>query len=201
MLTTQTGANNAETFRRSLRFYPLNPQVIDVIHNSFPHGGKVVITEVDERWKRVEKLASSLLWRGILRARVPVDKWHPKCCTGRICTAVDDCRVVLSPGEVEMVKQLRGISGIPSTIPRGALRQPQPPQTVPHQPRHSSQRSLESRGKKREELDLLPPLFYSCAVVCVHRLPRIVAIPPCTKKRTVPIPREGTNRKNQGDKV
>lgn len=38
-------------------------------------------------------------------------------------------------------------------------------------------------------------------LLCVHRLPRIVAIPPCTKKRTVSIPREGTNRKNQGDKV
>lgn len=38
-------------------------------------------------------------------------------------------------------------------------------------------------------------------LLCVHRLLRIVAVPPCTKKRTVPIPREGTNRKNQGDKV
>ena len=38
-------------------------------------------------------------------------------------------------------------------------------------------------------------------LLCVHRLPRIVAIPPCTKKRTVPTPREGENRENQGDKV
>ena len=159
MLTTQTSANNAETFRRSLRFYPLNPQAIDVIHNSFPHGGKVVITGVDERWKVVEKSTSSLLLRGMLRACAPVDKWYPKCCTGRICTAVDGCRVVLSPGKVEMVKQLHGILCILSTIPCGALRQPQPPQTVPHQPRHSSQRSSESRGKKRKELDLRPPLF------------------------------------------
>lgn len=200
MLTTQTSADNAETFRRSLRFYPLNPQAIDVIHNSFPHGGKVVITGVDERWKVVEKSTSSLLLRGMLRACAPVDKWYPKCCTDRICTAVDGCRVVLSPGKVEMVKRLRGILCILSTIPSGALRQPQPPQTVPRQPRHSSQRSPESRGKSEKNL-IYARHSSKVVLLCVHRLLRIVAIPPCTKKRTVPIPREGTNRKNQGDKV
>ncbi len=33
-----------ETTARSLRFYPLNTQGEKVIHKSFPHGGKLVIT-------------------------------------------------------------------------------------------------------------------------------------------------------------
>ena len=64
----------------------------------------------------------------------------------------------------------------------------------------SPQTSPESRGKSAK--NLIYALHSSKVVLlCVHRLLRIVAVPPCTKKRTVPIPREGTNRKNQGDKV
>lgn len=50
--------------------------------------------------------------------------------------------------------------------------------------------------RKKSVKNLIYALHSSKVVLlCVHRLLRIVAVPPCTKKRTVPIPREGTNRK------
>ena len=71
-----------------------------------------------------------------------------------------------------------------------------PPQSPP--PNHKRARNHAEKSVK----NLIYALHSSKVVLlCVHRLLRIVAVPPCTKKRTVPIPREGTNRKNQGDKV
>ena len=65
-------------------------------------------------------------------------------------------------------------------------------------PRHKRARNHAEKSVK----NLIYALHSSKVVLlCVHRLLRIVAVPPCTKKRTVPIPCEGTNRKNQGDKV
>ncbi len=88
-------------------------------------------------------------------------------------------------------------------IPKFALHElvisPHPmyqPQSPP--PQHKRARNHAEKSVK----NLIYTLHSSKVVLlCVHRLLRIVAVPPCTKKRTVPIPREGTNRKNQGDKV
>ena len=100
-----------------------------------------------------------------------------------------------------MVKQLCGILCIPSTIPSGALRQPQSPQTVPPTSPDTHLKGARNHAEKSEKNLIYARHSSKVVLLCVHRLPRIVAIPPCTKKRTVPIPREGTNRKNQGDKV
>ncbi len=80
-----------------------------------------------------------------------------------------------------------------SVVSPHPVRPPQPP--PPHRKR--------ARNHAEKSVKNLIYALHSSKVVllCVHRLLRIVAVPPCTKKRTVPIPREGTNRKNQGDKV
>ena len=76
-----------------------------------------------------------------------------------------------------------------------------PQLTAALQPPPPHRKRARNHAEKRPK-NLIYALHSSKVVLlCVHRLLRIVAVPPCTKKRTVPIPREGTNRKNQGDKV
>lgn len=93
----------------------------------------------------------------------------------------------------------RAAANIPRFTPHESTVSPhpvRPPQSPP--PRHKRARNHAEKHPK----NLIYALHSSKVVLlCVHRLPRIVAIPPCTKKRTVPTPREGENRKNQGDKV
>ena len=58
-----------------------------------------------------------------------------------------------------------------------------PPQSPP--PHHKRARNHAEKSVK----NLIYALHSSKVVLlCVHRLLRIVAVPPCTKKRTVPIP-------------
>ena len=100
-----------------------------------------------------------------------------------MCTVVDSWWVSISPGE-PLVK----IGGL---------------HTLVYPPKPPPPRLKRARNHAEKRLKNLIYALHSSKVVllCVHRLLRIVAVPPCTKKRTVPIPREGTNRKNQGDKV
>lgn len=78
-----------ETTARSLRFYPLNAQGEKVIHKSFPHGGKLVITGVDKRWIYVHNGASSLIFSGKLQKLKDVDNSPIVGGLGGICTMVD----------------------------------------------------------------------------------------------------------------
>ena len=91
------------------------------------------------------------------------------------------------------------VVNIPRFTPQEHVASPQPvypPQSPP--PRHKRARNHAEKSVK----NLIYALHSSKVVLlCVHRLLRIVAVPPCTKKRTVPTPREGENRENQGDKV
>ena len=93
----------------------------------------------------------------------------------------------------------RAAVNIPRYTPPESVVSPHPvylPQSPP--PHYKRARNHAEKSVK----NLIYALHSSKVVLlCVHRLLRIVAVPPCTKKRTVPIPREGTNRKNQGDKV
>ena len=75
---------------------------------------------------------------------------------------------------------------IPRFTPREHVVSPRPvhpPQSPP--PHHKRARNHAEKHPK----NLIYALHSSKVVLlCVHRLLRIVAVPPCTKKRTVPIP-------------
>lgn len=88
---------------------------------------------------------------------------------------------------------------IPRFTPQDHVVSPQPV----HPPQSPPPHRKRARNHAEKSVKNLIYALHSSKVVllCVHRLLRIVAVPPCTNEAYGSDTREGTNRKNQGDKV